>query len=178
MAKTLSGTYSNGYVLASTTLNPLTNTGAILFGTSVNAAALEGETIAAWTVVNQGTIAGSAANGIDLLRGGDVTNAAAGWIGGAYGIAIQGIAGTVANYGTIDASAASGGVFLTHGGDVTNGSYGTIVGGYGVKIEFAPGSVVNAGTITANPTNAAVSLLDGGSVTNTVGGTLSGKWGI
>src|SRR5580700_4519863 len=120
MAKTLSGTYSNGYVLASTTLNPLTNTGTILFGTSVNAAALEGATIAAWTVLNQGTIDGGSGSGIDLLQGGTVTNAAIGWIGGANGVAIQGIPGTVANYGTIDASSGAAGVTLTHGGEVTN----------------------------------------------------------
>ena len=178
MGKTLSGTYSNGYLLASATLNPVTNTGTILLGTSANAAALEGETIAAWSVVNQGTIDGSLGTGIDLLRGGDVINDSSGWIAGAYGVAIQGVPGTVANYGTIDASSAAGGVFLTRGGDVTNGAYGTILGGYGVKIQFGPGSVLNEGTIAANPTNAAISLLDGGSVTNAVGGTLSGKWGI
>src|ERR1700735_4204552 len=121
MGKTLSGTYSNGYVLASATLNPVTNTGTILLGTSANAAALEGETIAAWSVVNQGTIDGSLGNGVDLLRGGDVLNYSSGWIGGAYGVAIQGVAGTVANYGTIDATSAAGGVFLTRGGDVHNG---------------------------------------------------------
>ncbi len=178
MAKTLGGTYANGYVLANATLDPVTNIGTILLGTSANPAALEGDTIVAWSVLNQGSIDGATGSGIDLLRGGAVTNDANEWIGGAYGVAIQGIPGTVANYGTIDASGGSAGVFLTHGGDVTNAAYGLILGGYGVKIQYEAGSVLNAGTITANPTNAAISLLDGGSATNDPGGTLSGKWGI
>jgi hypothetical protein len=95
VASTISGTIPDGYLLADASLNPVT-----ILGASSNAAALEGETIAAWTVVNQGTIDGGPVSSVDLLAGGIVSNAAGVWIGSVYGVAIQGVAGTVANGGS------------------------------------------------------------------------------
>src|SRR5580698_9481039 len=126
MAKTLSGTYSNGYVLADATLNPVTNLGTILFGSSVNAAALEGDTVAAWTLLNQGTINGKPANGVDLLAGGTVTNASGGWIGGGYGVKIQYDPGSVLNAGDITANPTNAAISLLDGGSATNAAGGTL----------------------------------------------------
>ncbi len=176
MAKTISGNIPNGYVLADATLNPITNLGTIALGTSSNAAALEGTTVAAWIVVNQGTVDGGAGSGIDLLAGGTVTND--GWIGGIYGVAIQGIAGTVVNASTIDASSGSAGILLTHGGSVTNQAAGQILGSYGISTKGDAATVLNAGTIVADTADAAIELAAGGSVTNAASASLTGNWGI
>ena len=77
------------------------------------------------------------------------------------GVAIQGIAGTVENAGTIDSGAGSAGVFLTHGGGVTNAADGQIVGGYGVITKGEAATVLNAGTIIADTANAAIQLSAG-----------------
>lgn len=122
MTTTLSGNYPNGYDLTDATWNPVTNTGTIAFGTSQQAAALQGETVAAWNVTNQGTISGvDAGIGVDLLAGGSVTNLANGYIDGYFSVTIQGSSGSVSNDGTIVSTDAAGaGVYLTQGGSVSN----------------------------------------------------------
>ena len=129
-------------------------------------------------MINQGTIDGGSGSGVDLLAGGTVSNSTGAWIGGVYGVAIQGIAGTVVNAGTIDASAGSAGIFLTHGGSVTNQAGGKILGGYGISTKGNAATVLNAGAIVADTADAAIELSAGGSVTNAAGASLSGNWGI
>ncbi|MGH7063099.1 MAG: beta strand repeat-containing protein, partial [Stellaceae bacterium] len=131
---------------------------------------------------------------VDLFAGGSVTNGSnaltKGRISGsASGVNINGAAGTVANFGTIQGGR---GVALRAGGRVTNGSaastaalisgtrkgvyisgaagtvtnFGTIQGTGGVNL-VAGGTVVNLGTITgAGGKQAAVRLMAGGTVTN------------
>jgi Hint domain len=181
MSNTISGDFSNGYDLMDIAQNPVTVIGTISFGTNTNFAALQGEAVAAWIVTNEGTIDGGTANGIDLLAGGSVTNDTSASIGGFFGVAIQDIAGSVLNSGTIFGGAGSGagGVLLTQGGSAANEAGGQILsGGDGIGIERDVGSVDNAGVINAGSGNAAIDLLAGGSATNEAGGTLSGAWGI
>ena len=152
------------------------------------------------TVANFGTIGGGRA-GVELFRGGAVTNGGAGdtsaLIFGRYdgrdkysphsgrGVVIDGAAGRVTNFGTIKASYNQS-VSLRQGGIVTNGaagaSGGLISGGVGgVEIRNATGTVTNFGKIsTASGTG--VELLKGGSVTNGqanfTSGSISGDTGV
>ena len=184
MTKTLSGLYANGYVLAaaqSATLNPLTITGTILPGTNPNHAALYGNPGAAWTVANQGSIAGGNGAGIDLLGGGLVTNASGATITGDNAVYIYGGAGTVHNAGTIT-SATQTGVFLISGGIVTNDAGAHISGAWAIAIDRAPGTagldgtVVNDGTLTGGSEDGV--YLQGGTVTNDTNGLITGAWGV
>ena len=152
------------------------------------------------TVANFGTIGGGR-DGVELFHGGAVTNGAAGdtsaLIFGRYdgrdkygshgggGVVIDGAAGRVTNFGTINASLKET-VSLEQGGIVTNGaagaSGGLISGGVGgVEIRNATGTVTNFGKIsTASGTG--VELLKGGSVTNGqanfTSGSISGDTGV
>ena len=180
MSLTIEGYHPNGYDLTDAAWNPVTNTGTIAFGTSQKAAALQGETVAAWNVTNQGTISGGDGGiGVDLLAGGSVSNLASGYIDGYFSVMIQGSAGTVSNDGTIVSTDAAGaGVYLTHGGSVSNLADGRISTNYdGITTDNAIGLVENAGTIAAGD-GAGVDLLEGGSATNDAGGMISGTWGI
>ena len=123
MSNTISGNFPSGYDLTNPGSNPVTVTGTITLGTGTLAAALQGETVAAWTVTNDGSITGGSGLGVDLRAGGTITNAATAWIGGAIGIAIQGTTGVLSNAGTVTGSlsnAGAAGVQFTHGGTVTN----------------------------------------------------------
>ena len=176
---TIAGQFPNGFDLNNAALNPVTVTGTISGGTSGLTAALQGETVAAWSVLNQGTIAGGTISGIDLLAGGTVTNAASALISGFFGVEIQGIAGTVANSGTIDTRGESDSILLTRGGQAANLAGGTILSSAdGITTEGAAATVTNAGIVNASTTGAGVNLLAGGNVTNVAGGTLTGNWGI
>src|SRR5271163_2736215 len=104
MAKTLSGSFANGYVLSAASLDPVTVTGTIGLGSSTHPGALYGENTTAWTITNQGAIAGGTAAGVDLAAGGAITNDPAGTIGGYWGIATQGGPTTVVNSGAIAAT--------------------------------------------------------------------------
>src|SRR5438105_9479788 len=77
-----------------------------------------------WTIQNSGHIAGSGSffngDGVALLAGGSVTNAASASITAVIdGVHIANGAGTVLNSGTI---AAYAGIVLSAGGSVTNGA--------------------------------------------------------
>jgi T5SS/PEP-CTERM-associated repeat protein len=180
MTTTISANFPNGLDLTDPTLNPIVITGTIGIGTSSNFAAVQGETVAAWDVTNQGIIAGgTGATGIDLLAGGAITNAATASISGFFGAVIQGISGAVVNAGSISAGTGGAGVFLTHGGTVSNLSGGQIQsGGDGIAVQNSTGIVTNAGTVNASATSAGIDLLAGGTVTNVAGGLLTGDWGI
>ena len=180
MTTIISGNYPNGYDLNDPTLNPVTNTGSIGYGTSENPAALQGENVAAWTITNEGTISGGTGGiGVDLLAGGSVTNIATASIGGYWGVVIQGSTGGVTNAGTIDSTVGLSAVYLEHGGSVTNMMGGQILaGGDGITTNGGTADVVNSGTITAGSTGAGVDLIAGGSATNDTGGMISGEWGV
>jgi len=179
----INGNFPNGLDLNDPLTNPVTLTGTIDLGTSGQFGALQGETVAAWDVTNQGTIqGGTEADGIDLLLGGTVTNDVSALVSGLFAVEIQGIAGTVVNAGTLDGGANSldaTGVDLTAGGTVTNQTGGLIQSADdGVTAQGSAGVVTNAGIINAGTGGAAVDLLAGGSVSNQAGGTLTGNWGI
>ncbi len=111
--KIYTGNYVNGIVLSSAaTQNPATiaSTGHVTNnGTSDFGTAIYGMAGTAWRVTNLGTVdsAGTSGDGIRLRSGGIVTNgqssSAAGLIeGGVNGVEIDGAAGAVVNFGTID----------------------------------------------------------------------------
>lgn len=187
MSKTLSGTYSAGYLLHGadwTTLNPVTVTGSIDLGTSTLSGALYAQGPAPWTVTNQGEITGGTVAGIDLAAGGVVTNASPGVLNGMWGVYVNGGQGTVTNDGSITAvqvGAAPGssnavGILLAAGGTATNQADGHITGGWAIAIEGAPGSVLNSGSL--NGTSQSGVYLESGSVTNASGGQITGVWGV
>jgi hypothetical protein len=129
------------------------------FGNTDTAALIEGyagvHVAGAASVRNFGTIEakGTATAGVFLGGGGSVVNGndfrgdTVALIEGALGLEIAGVAGTLANYGTIRATGSSYGVELLAGGRATNsGAAALIVGGSGVGL-FATGTVTNSGTI-------------------------------
>ncbi|HTW70722.1 MAG TPA: Hint domain-containing protein [Acetobacteraceae bacterium] len=124
------------------------------------------------TVVNSGAIAGYV--GVNLSDGGSATNAASGQITGGGGITVSGAAGTIANHGTIIATAEytnGRGVLLNNGGYLynsglieANGALAVLTGG------ATPATVVNNGTIDSNPAGGlyyfSVFLASGGTLAN------------
>ncbi|HKS89214.1 MAG TPA: hypothetical protein VJR70_07220 [Stellaceae bacterium] len=144
---------------------------------------------AAGTVINNGTIAATGANGsgVDLTAGGSVTNQAGGLIEGAYdAVRVTSGAGAVSNLGTIAGTGTfTDGVFLFAGGSVINGAAGVTTaliegtGRRGVFVYGGAGTVTNFATIASlSGTYVAVYLKSGGSVTNYQGGLLQGAAGI
>jgi outer membrane autotransporter protein len=190
------------------TLNPAQNP--ITFGSTTNidttssssSHAVAGGTGTAWTVTNQGRIAGARAGisldgagssvvnsntiistvnvigggGVVLNNGGTVANQANATITAVLdGVSIQGAAGSVTNAGTIISSSATG-VFLQPGGDVTNLAGGRISGDvFGVLANGpAGGTVINAGTIEGKRSDSSGVSGSFRFLTNQTGGTISG----
>ncbi|MFZ3235433.1 MAG: hypothetical protein WA184_08705, partial [Stellaceae bacterium] len=133
------------------------------------------------TITNFATIKGS--TGVDLAKGGRIANgqsgSTAGLIVGTAGnaVVINGAAGTVANFGTVQETGTVSAVALTAGGTVTNGAVGAttalITGtGTGVSATNVPATVTNFGEIIATSASFgnAIDLNFGGSVANS--GTL------
>ncbi|MBW0001941.1 MAG: VCBS repeat-containing protein [Hyphomicrobiales bacterium] len=136
--------------------------------------AATGSSVAA--ISNAGNILGVSADGVDLTKGGSVTNLAGGTItGGSNGVYVNtGSSGTVTNNGgTITATSTSGaGVDLGGGGTVTNNS-GLITGGnFGVFTTGAQGTVTNSASISGAH---GVDLVQGGSITNNATGVITGQ---
>jgi hypothetical protein len=118
----------------------------------------------AGTVVNTGSIGGAGTGyGIALAAGGSVTNMSGGVITGRQ--AIEGLATTVVNAGSIGGGAtAQAGVYLLSGGSITNQSGGTIQGS-GDAVKFQAGS---AASVVIDPGAVFSGKVDGG---NTIGAT-------
>jgi Ca2+-binding RTX toxin-like protein len=131
------------------------------------------------------TISTTITNGITLGTAGSYTSpltiTATGAVVTSSGTAIYGAntqAWTVANYGTIAASA--DGIDLRLGGSVTNGASGAsaaLISGYsGVRIGGAAGTVVNSATIAGTGiAGIGIILGTGGSVTNGAGGATGAR---
>jgi P pilus assembly chaperone PapD len=100
------------------------------------------------TVTNAGSISGIY-YGIDIARGGSVTNFAGGIISSRKGVVIQGAAGSVTNSGTITGSS-SPGIKLNAGGQVTNAASALISGSVGVAVYSAAGTVTNSGIVSGS----------------------------
>ncbi len=121
------------------------------------------------TVYNDGKM-----GGVALASGGAIHNAGSGLIAG---VAIEGAAGTVVNYGRIISIGTQGldtivygtGVLLGAGGSITNATGSTIDGD--ISISGGAGTVVNNGELRGK---VAVSLGGGGSVTNSASGSIVG----
>jgi hypothetical protein len=174
------GRYDTGIVLTSpTTQDPATiaTTGYVTNATSTNDGdALDGAAVAAWSLINFGTIkaTGSLAHGVDLAAGGTIAN---------HGliendslpnplkyqnaaIAIHGGAGTVINSGTIQNIGSYDAIRLNSGGKITNAAGGLISGALnGIEIFGAAGIVTNSGTIEGHGSRG-VYFDAGGTVTN------------
>jgi filamentous hemagglutinin len=184
----LSGIYLNNYA----TENP--ETVAATGSVSNTGVALLAQAGHIWTVSNFGMVTGlaTAGTGIQLSSGGSVANAAGGLVSGASSGVLTGAsggAGTVVNYGTIEALGtvtnvgglivAGNGINLAAGGNVQNGAAGstsaTIIGYHiGVLAGTAgnPTTVSNFGTIeslqtgTSGYTGTGLLLQAGGAITN------------
>ena len=150
----------------------ITSTGAV---EATSNDAIHGDSSAAWTIVNFGTVetTGTGGDGIDLRAGGSVTNTGAGLIKGSRGVFIVGAAGTVTNAGTILGTSGYG-LQLFAGGSVDNTGTGLIEGSRGVFIGGGAGTVTNAGTILGTG-GYGVRLPAGGSVDNTGTGLIEGS---
>ncbi len=167
----ISGTHTIGVVLNNATSeNPATvdASGVITIG---NGIALSADASAAWTLLNQGTIAASLNFGdaVSFAGAGTVTNSgSAALIEGVYGVIIDGAGASVANSGSIHGYLK--GVGLTAGGSLTNAAGGTIDGQEGaVNIAGGVGSIGNAGHLGD------IFLYAGGTVVNAAGGVIAGS---
>ena len=159
MSKTISGAYMNGYFLVPNGFGgsdpfSLSVTGSIDIGAFPLAAALYAQGPSAWTVTNQGKITGGSKAGVELAKGGTITNQSGGTISGNYGVILAGSTGSVSNTGLISGNGQAG-VLLNTGGYVYN--QGTISGASGVTIQQNTGTVVNAGFSSARVFGACMS---------------------
>ena len=131
---------------------------------------------AAGAVTNNGSITSVRYGGVELVKGGSVTNSAGASIkGGSIGVYIgTGGAGTVTNNGSINAASATGaGVDLAGGGSVTNNSGGSISGSaFGVFTSGVAATLNNSGSISGAH---GVGLEAGGGVTNSASASITGQ---
>jgi hypothetical protein len=120
------------------------------------------------SVVNNGTIQGTAGRGVFLQDGGTLSNArGASVIGGFEGVAIYNAGGSLTNAGTITDTGSAGLGVQLYAGVVNNQTGGVISGVYGVGFtaRYTPGTLTNAGLITGSARDG-VELSSGGTVTN------------
>lgn len=141
--------------------SPFTITTAGTVESSGNYAVETSETAA--YVLNDG-IAASNEDGVELLKGGIVVNAAGGFISGGYpasgvGVLIEGASGTVSNDGTIEGAQ---GIDLQHTGSIINA--GAVYGPHAGLFLNDGGAVTNSGTVKGDAVGIYLKL--GGTVTN------------
>jgi hypothetical protein len=162
-----SGNYGDPLTITST--GSVTNTGDAIYGTT------------AWTIVNQGSIAGSGTGkGIYLQGGGAVTNGTGGSIAGSYGIKANGTT-AIDNAGTIGATGTLGqGVDLLVGGAITNEVSGVVTGNLTGVAAHNGATVMNFGSIGGTGDgaqySAGVTLLYGSTLFNH--GAVNGDIGV
>jgi hypothetical protein len=128
----------------------------------------------AWTLVNEGSIASTAGNGVALASGGSVANMASGNIAGiedGVKISYKG-PGNIYNAGSIQAVVY--GVYLGTGGNVTNAAQGTISGRVAI-LSFGSETIDNAGVLLGTRYGAQL-YGNANIVTNRAGGIISGKY--
>ena len=145
----IDGNFPNGLDLDNPVTNPVTIVGTIEVGTSGQFGALQGETVAAWDVTNQGSILGGEVNGIDLLLGGTVANDKSALVSGVFAIEIDGAAGIVVNAGTLDGRCHRHRRRPYPGGNITNQLGGLIESGDDGVTAQGPAAVTNSGIIIA-----------------------------
>ena len=162
----------------------------LIIGQSTNAYTRIGGVVSVGfaTLSNAGTIR----NGVSLLNGGIVTNAATGLMtkeGFSIDVlAIKGISivSTVENFGTIDGGTYATPIAMASLGNVTNEASGVLTGGYGVNEIYGAGVrtsgiaaiVTNAGTIHSRSHGVNV-FGRPGAVTNQTGATIdAGRVGV
>jgi hypothetical protein len=124
-------------------------------------------------ITNYGSIVGTSTSGVITLGGGSVVNGTTGdksalIEGVSNGVQSVGVATTVTNLGTIEATAAfSRGVYESAGATVTNGrstdTSALIIGAQGIEMELQ-GTITNSATITGQSGAGIVTY--GGAVTN------------
>jgi len=151
------GKYATGITLTSQSQNPVTVTGTITPSSGIALSGPGGGTNS-WTIVNSGTIGGSAGTGIAL--GNNVTYVAKGIVTNMSGGRIAG---------------SNIGVNIGGPGTLTNLAGGTIAGSQSDGVYFgslAPGTVVNSGVITGG--FGGEYMRGGGVVVNNAGATISG----
>lgn len=130
------------------------------------------------TLLNQGTITGSALNGaVYLGYAGQISNAVGGTISGAVGVQLGVAATTLTNTGSI--SGTSYGLQLQPGSEVVNTTTGAnagyIYGGSaGIRASNGgPNTIINTGTISGGSSGVYLANSDG-AVTNGAGGLIEG----
>ncbi|HEX4507613.1 MAG TPA: Hint domain-containing protein, partial [Alphaproteobacteria bacterium] len=134
------------------------------------------------TVVNYGTIKGTAQDGVALNDGGTLTNGAGARIQGKFFGVDAGGAATIDNAGTITATTNNQGqgVKLAAGGQLTNESGGLIQGKYAGVSAYQGATVINHGSIASTNAgdNHAVGVNLGGGGTLINDGSIGGYSGV
>ena len=200
---TISASSTIGIVLSSPSYtNPVVINPGVTISNSVYPELAVSASTGAWTIENNGSIAGAQGAGIYLGgSGGLITNAASASISGFEAVAIANGIGTVVNYGSIAGYSSPGGegvvsgtggsvtnqsgatisgyygVLLADGGAVTNAASASITGVYvGVAISGGAGTVVNYGHIAGTGSGGdGVILRSGGSITNAAAASITGE---
>jgi len=160
--------------------NPIVISSGVMISNTANSGNGVYATTGYWAIQNDGSItsAGTFGDGISLVSGGAVTNAATASITGVFQGVYLGDYGTVANDGSIAGAGTSGiGVYLRSGGSVTNAASASITGvGVGVGGSYrGDETVVNGGSIAGTGTvGVGVSLGSGSTVTNATSASIEG----
>jgi hypothetical protein len=147
--QTISSTVTGPFTLSASS-NPLTITSAGSVKTTASGAdGIDGDSSAAWSINNAGTVSSSQR----------------------YGISLHGAGSSILNSGSISGNSGSGGygVDLEHGGSVSNAGAGSISGGEdAIFVYGAAGTIINSGRIISSFDDG-IGLFGGGSVTNNAG---------
>jgi hypothetical protein len=148
--QTISSTVTGPFTLSASS-NPLTITSAGSVKTTASGAdGIDGDSSAAWSINNAGTVSSSQR----------------------YGISLHGAGSSILNSGSISGYSGSGGygVDLDDGGSVSNA--GAISGGEdAIFVYGAAGTIINSGRIISSFDDS-IGLFGGGSVTNNAGAVI------